>query len=209
MNPVKQALFAFKQNWKESLYLGVAATVFTFFAQIVPFVGAFLISLGLLIFQEIANVRLSSGAWKKDLSHLQNDWISFLITAVVLMPTGILLGSAFGVLESPQERLQSWPMALGLFILGVYFFLILSHGLILQRERHEGIAKSLDTAALASIKNFKTYLAVSFYVSLALVVGSLLKGIGFIVALPFLFYCDYFAFKYVKEKGVFEKKKIE
>ena len=162
MNPVKQALFAFKQNWKESLYLGVAATIFTFFAQVVPFIGAFLISLGLLIFQELANLRLSSEVWKKDLSHLQNDWISFIITAVILMPTGILLGSAFGVLESPQSRFESWPMALGLFILGVYFFLILSHGLILQQERHQGIARTLDVAALASIKNFKTYIFINF-----------------------------------------------
>ena len=207
MNPVKQALFAFKQNWKESLYLGVAATIFTFFAQVVPFIGAFLISLGLLIFQELANLRLSSEVWKKDLSHLQNDWISFIITAVILMPTGILLGSAFGVVESPQSRFESWPMALGLFILGVYFFLILSHGLILQQERHQGIARTLDVAALASIKNFKTYLAASFYIGIALVIGSLLKGVGFVIALPFLFYCDYFVFKVMKDKNAFDKKK--
>ena len=142
-----------------------------------------------------------------DLSHLKTDWISFVIAAVILMPTGILLGSAFGLLESPQSRLQSWPMALGLFILGVYFYLIMSHGLNLQQDRHEGIAKTLDVSAIASIRNFKIYLATSVYVSLALVAGSLLKGIGFIAALPFLFYCSYFVFKQMKEAGSFNRSK--
>ncbi|MDG0814739.1 hypothetical protein [Bdellovibrio svalbardensis] len=205
MNPVKQALIAFKTNWKESLYLGAAATVFIFFSQVVPFIGAFLISLGLLIFQELTNIRLRTGQWKLDLSHFQNDWMSLIITAIILMPTGILLGSAFGLLQSPQEHWRTFPMSLGLFILGIYFFMILSHGFNLQQKLHGGIAKALDATALASIKNFKLYLVASFYTSVALMIGGLLKGVGFVLALPFLFYVGYFVFADMVNKDAFKK----
>lgn len=199
MNPVKQALIAFKNNWKESLYLGVAATLFIFFSQIVPFAGAFLISLGLLIFQELVNLRLQIGKWKLDLTHLRSHWVSLLITAIILMPTGILLGSAFGLLQSPQNNWQSLPTSLGLFIMGIYFYMILSHGFNLQQERGIGIAKALDIAALVSIRNFKVYLIASFYISIALMIGGLLKGAGFVLALPFLFYVDYLIFSDLKD----------
>lgn len=205
MNPVKQALIAFKTNWKESLYLGAAATVFIFFSQIVPFVGALLISLGLLIFQELTNLRLQSGKWKLDLTHFRNDWMSLIITAIVLMPTGILLGSAFGLLQSPQDHWRSLPMSLGLFILGIYFYFILSHGFNLQQNQHSGIAKALDNAALTSIKNFKVYLSASFYVSIALMIGGLLRGAGFVLALPFLFYVGYYVFADLKNSSAFRK----
>ncbi|MGE5085146.1 MAG: hypothetical protein ACM3MG_02530, partial [Bacillota bacterium] len=98
MHPLTQALMIYKENWKESLLLGVAATAFTFFSQIVPTIGALLISVGLLIFQELANLRLQKGHWERDLSHLKKDWVSWIITAIILMPTGILMGSAFGLL---------------------------------------------------------------------------------------------------------------
>ncbi len=205
MNPVKQALIAFKTNWKESLYLGAAATVFIFFSQIVPFIGAFLISIGLLIFQELTNIRLETGKWKMDLTHFRNDWMSLIITAIVLMPTGILLGSAFGILQSPEAHWRSLPTSLSLFILGIYFYMILSHGFNLQQRQRVGIARTLDMSALASVKNFKLYLVASFYVSVALMIGGLLRGAGFVLALPFLFYAGYYVFADMNSRDAFKK----
>lgn len=207
MNPVKQALIAFKTSWKESLYLGATATIFTFFSQSVPYAGALLIALGLLIFQEIVNVSLENHQWQMNLSHLKDHLSSLLITSFILMPTGILLGSAFGLLESPQSRWQSLPMSMGLFMLGIYFYLILSHGFRLQQLKHQNIAKSLDIAALSSLKHLKLYLTASFYISIALLTGSLLHGVGFVLSLPFLFYSDYFVFNSVQAQDGWTIKK--
>lgn len=206
MNPVKQALMLFKSNWKESLYLGAAATVYIFFSQFVPFVGALLISFGLLIFQELTNVRLKTGKWKMDLTHFQHDWISLIITAVILMPTGILLGSAFGLLQDPQDHWRSLPTSLALFILGIYFFMVLSHGFNVQQESQEGIAKALDTSALASVKNLKIYIVASFYLSVGLLIGGLLRGVGFVLVLPVLFYTTYYVFSEMKTRNAFTRK---
>lgn len=196
----------YKENWKESLLLGIAATSFTFFSQIVPMIGALLISVGLLIFQEMANLRLQKGRWERDLTHLKNDWLAWIITAVVLMPTGILMGSAFGLLHSPQELWRTLPMALGLFMLGVFFYFILTHGLNLQLEQPEGIAKTLDKSALASVKNLRLYFPCVFYVSVLLVISAFMRGFGFIVSLPFMFYVSFYLYTEMKNKKAFDKK---
>ena len=196
----------YKENWKESLLLGITATCFTFFSQIVPMIGALLISVGLLIFQEMANMRLQKGRWERDLTHLKNDWVSWIITAVVLMPTGILMGSAFGLLHSPQELWRTIPMALGLFMLGVFFYFILTHGLNLQLEHSEGIAKTLDKSALASVRNLRLYFPCVFYVSVLLIISAFMRGFGFIVALPFMFYVCFYLYAEMKKKNAFDKK---
>ncbi|MBO9665676.1 MAG: hypothetical protein J7501_02550 [Bdellovibrio sp.] len=206
MHPIKQAFMMYKENWKESILLGVAATVFTFFSQIVPTIGALLISVGLLVFQELANMRLQKGRWQRDLTHLQKDWVSWVITAVILMPTGILMGSAFGVLHSPQDWWQTIPASFGLFMLGVFFYLILTHGLNLQLERSEGIAKALDHAALGAVRNLRLYFPTVVWISLALIVASFLRGYGLILALPFMFYSCFYLYIEMKNKKAFEPK---
>ena len=204
MNPIKQALIAYKTNWKQSLYLGVVATLYTFFSQVIPTLGALLITFGLLIFQELANLYLENGSWRMDLSHLKEDGLSFFLTSVIMMPTGILFGSAFGILESPQGQWQNLPFSLLLFILGVYFYFILSHGLRLKQQTSLSFVKAMDVTSLASIKNFRLYFPACFYVSLILMVASLLRGLGFIVALPILFYCSHFVFIRMKQGDCFK-----
>ncbi|WP_413586022.1 hypothetical protein [Bdellovibrio sp. HCB274] len=205
MHSVKQALIMFRQNWKDSLILGVLATLFTFFSQVVPVIGALLIAVGLLIFQELANLRLQKGRWERDFTHLQKEWVAWLITAVILMPTGILMGSAFGIIHSPQPLVQSLPAGFGLMSLGVFFYFILSHGLNLQLETHQGIAKALDRAALSSVKNLGSYLVATLTVALALVIATYLRGYGLILALPLMFFTCFYLYIELKNKKAFDK----
>ncbi|MFM6929885.1 MAG: hypothetical protein ACKOX6_15555 [Bdellovibrio sp.] len=206
MHPLTQALMTFKKNWKESLLLGIAATAFTFFSQIVPMIGALLISVGLLIFQELANIRLQKGRWDRDLTHLKKDWVSWIITAVILMPTGILMGSAFGLLHSPQELWRTIPLALGLFMLGAFFYFILTHGLNLQLERPDGIARTLDKSALAAVKNLRLYFPCVFYVSVLLLFSGFMRGFGFIISLPFMFYVSFYLYSELRKRDAFKAK---
>ncbi|MEK2689611.1 hypothetical protein [Bdellovibrio sp. GT3] len=206
MQSVKQALIMFRTNWKDSLILGVLATLFTFFSQIVPVIGALLISVGLLIFQELANLRLQKGRWERDFTHLQKEWVSWLVTAVILMPTGILMGSAFGIIHSPQPIAQSLPAGFGLMALGVFFYFILTHGLNLQLETHQGIAKSLDRAALSSVRNLGPYVAATLVIAAALVIATYLRGYGLILALPLMFFTCFYLYMQMKKKNAFDKK---
>lgn len=196
----------FRQNWKDSLLLGVLATSFTFFSQIVPTIGALLIAVGLLIFQELANLRLQKGRWERDFTHVQKEWVSWLVIAVILMPTGILMGSAFAVAHSPQPLWQSLPAATGLMALGVIFYFILTHGLNLQLESHEGIAKTLDKTALAAVRNLSSYLPATAIISVLLVVATYLNGYGLILVLPFMFYTCFYLYIEMKNKKAFDKK---
>ncbi|WP_413583175.1 hypothetical protein [Bdellovibrio sp. HCB288] len=206
MQSVKQALIMFRTNWKDSLILGVLATLFTFFSQIVPVIGALLISVGLLIFQELANLRLQKGRWERDFTHLQKEWVSWLVTAVILMPTGILMGSAFGIIHSPQPVAQALPAGFGLMSLGVFFYFILTHGLNLQLETHQGIAKSLDRSALSSVRNLGPYVAATLVIAAALVIATYLRGYGLILALPLMFFTCFYLYMQMKKKNAFDKK---
>ncbi|WP_413559409.1 hypothetical protein [Bdellovibrio sp. HCB209] len=206
MHSVKQAFIMLRQIWKDSLLLGVLATSFTFFSQIVPTIGALLIAVGLLIFQELANLRLQKGRWDRDFTHLQKEWVAWLVTAVILMPTGILMGSAFAVIHSPQPMWQSVPAGFGLMVLGVLFYFILSHGLNLQLETHQSIAKSLDKAALAAMKNLGSYIPATIVISIALVIATFMRGFGLILVLPFMFYTCFYLYIEMKNKKAFDKK---
>ncbi|HWU42066.1 MAG TPA: hypothetical protein VN132_01470 [Bdellovibrio sp.] len=188
MNPVKQALSAFKNNWKESLWLGAAATIYTYFAQLLPMIGALFISLGLLIFQEIVNKWMKTGRWSMDLTHLKNHWVAFVLISIVLMPTGILLGSAFGLLESPQSEWQNIPLSFALFILGIYFYFILAHAFSFSIETTKSVAKAIDSTAIVSMKRYKIYLPTAFFMSLIFMLAGFLRGLGLVIALPLLFF---------------------
>jgi hypothetical protein len=206
MQSLKQAFIMFRGNWKDSLLLGVLATMFTFFSQVVPTIGALLIAVGLLIFQELANLRLQKGRWDRDFTHLQKDWVSWLITAVILMPSGILMGSAFGVIHSPQPLIQALPAGFGLMAIGVFFYFILTHGLNLQLDSHQGIAKALDRSAIASIKNFGSYFPATLVISVLLVIATYMRGYGLILALPFMFFTCFYLYIEMKKKNAFDKK---
>ena len=198
MNPIKQALILFKNNWKESLWLGAAATVYTYFAQLLPMIGALLISIGLLIFQELVNNRLRNGKWSTDLNYLRSHVVCFVIIAVILMPTGILLGSAFGLLEGPHGDWQNFPLSLSLFMLGIYFYFILMHAFSLELETQKGVAKTIDAAALTSIKQYKLFVPASFVLSLIFMAAGLLRGAGFVIALPLLFFTSAYLYQDVR-----------
>ena len=71
------------------------------------------------------------------------------------------------------------------------------------------LAKSIDMAALASVKKFKDYFLVSFYLSVAVLISGLLWGLGFIVALPFVFFATNNIYAYIKDSGALNKKPAE
>lgn len=205
MNSLKQALIQLKEDWLNSLLLGCIATIFVLLVRFVPYVSAFLISLGLLFLQEVSNQYSETRKWPQNFSFLKQHLLSFVVTALILLPTSALLGSAMGLLQSPQNFLQTVPLSLGLLILALYFYLILNHALRLSMESGTSLAKSIDVAALASVKKFKDYFLVSFYLGVAVLIAGLLWGLGFIITLPFVFFATNYIYAHIKSSGVLNK----
>lgn len=206
MNSLKQALIQLKEDWRNSLLLGCIATIFVLLVRFVPYLSAFFISLGLLFLQEISNQYSQTHKWPQQFSFLKQHLLSFVVTALILLPTSALLGSAMGLLQSPQDIFQTIPLSLGLLILALYFYLILNHALRLNMESGTSLAKAIDVVALASMKNFKEYFLVSFYLSLAILISGLLWGAGFIVTLPFVFFATNSIYRHIKKSGALDKK---
>ncbi|AHZ85862.1 hypothetical protein AB1A81_01040 [Bdellovibrio bacteriovorus] len=209
MNSLKQALIQLKADWKNSLFLGCTATLFVLAVRFTPYVSALLISFGLLFLQEVTNRYLTFKAWPRDLTFLKENALTFLITSLILLPTSTLLGSAIGVLESPQDFLHTIPMSWGLLILAVYFYLVLAHALRMTIENGTALAKAVDIAALASLKNFREYFIIAFYMALAVLISGILWGAGFIVTLPVIFYAAHYSFLATKERGLLQEKRTE
>lgn len=205
MNSFKQALNHFKVHWRDSLLLGLVATAFIVCLRPLPYLSAFAISVFLLLFQFVSERLIEHKNWR-DFSSLKNGVASLIIVSVVLFPTNVLVGSALGLLQSPQGFLMTLPVVWGLLILCVYFYLVLSHSLRLRLTENVGIAKAIDIVGAASLKNFQAYFRLSFYLSLMIIVSGLTWGVGFIVTLPLVFFSSHFSYLDLKTAQAFTAK---
>ncbi|WP_295905631.1 hypothetical protein [uncultured Bdellovibrio sp.] len=203
MNSFKQALNHLKSHWQQSLALGAAASVLLLLTRYLPYIGAFFISLILLIFQHATEQWLAGKNWK-DISFLKKALPAFIIVSVILFPTSVLVGSSMGIIQSSQGFFVAVPTAWGLLMIAVYFYLVLSHSLRLRFEDNVGIAKAIDIAGMASLKNFKLYFILSFYLSLLLVLSGFAWNIGLLVILPLLFFSSHFSFIEMKKMGLLQ-----
>lgn len=201
MNSFKQALFQFKNTWKNSLLLGATSASFVIVVHNLPYLSAFLISFGVLIFQTIAQNLIEGKTKAHDLLFLVKGIISYLIISLMLLPTSVLLGSAIGILQSPQDLFTSIPLSLGLIILGLYFYFLFSHSLRYHLEKKENLGKAIDIIGLASLKNFRLYLSLSVYFSILILISGITKGAGLIATLPILFYTNCFSYLEIQKKS--------
>lgn len=190
-------------DWRNSLLLGVIASCYIFFVRFIPYISVYVVSVGLLIIQQITNNFLTNQKWPQNFSFLKNQLAPISITALVLIPTSTLLGSAIGLLESPQSIIHTAPLSFLLLIIAIYFYLILAHSIRLNLEENISLPKAIDIAALASLKNMRVYLIMSFYLGLLILIAGLLYGVGLIVALPLLFFGTHFSYVDLKARNLF------
>lgn len=200
MHSFKQALNQLKVNWQSGLLFGFVAMLFIYLARITPWIGAYTVSLVLLIFQDMARHLLIDKKHVRQLTFEGKDLTSYLIMSLVLLPTAALFGSSLGLLESPQSFLTTIPMALLLMIVASYFFLVLSQALRWQLETRHTIGKAIDVLGLASVKNFKSYLVMSVYVGLLVLASGMTKGAGLIVTLPLIFLINHYFYLEMRER---------
>lgn len=198
MKSFKQALFAMKNLWRETVALGLVATALLLVVRLVPYLSMFALSLVLILFQRTVTTRFDSGRWPTNFLFLKRKWPAYIIVGIVLMPTSILVGSAFGLLQTPQELWMTLPLTCGLFFLGIYFYMILNQAIELHLNSPITLAKSIDVVALRSFRYLKKYSLASFYLGILFGVSSLINGAGFVAALPALFYVTYYLDQEIK-----------
>lgn len=198
MNSFKQALNQLKMNWSHSLLFGFVAMSFIYLARVTPWLGAYIVSLVLLLFQEMSRILLVEQRSLRKFTLEGKELVSYLIVALILLPTSALFGSAIGLLESPQSFLIKLPLSMLLFIVASYFYIILSQALRWHIESRQNLGRAIDSLGVESIKHFRKYLALSFYVGLLVLVSAMTKGVGLIVALPVIFLVNHYLYLEMK-----------
>jgi hypothetical protein len=186
MQSFKQALILTKQYWKESLLIGLCTALVIFALQYILVFGVFLGALALLTLQIYLNDYFLHQQKKFNRAMYRNHIASWLIATILLVPTCILAGSAFGLISSPQALLTTTPIGLSLNIIAIYFYLIITQALIVEIKTSSGYIKALDKVALESLRNLKDYLFICVIVGLFLTAGSFLSAAGVIIATPLL-----------------------
>lgn len=192
MHLFKQALIQYKTHWQESLLIGLFSFMCVLAAPTLPLVGSFFLSLVLLSFQLVIWFRLENKRWPIKSDLFPQAITPLLICSLVMTPTSILIGSAHGLLASPQGILTSWPLSVGLLFIGIYFYFLIAHALLLTRATSLGIAKALDRAALDTMRNFRLFAPLCLIFAVLFLLSQLTVGAGWIFALPLLYYvCSY------------------
>lgn len=188
MHLFKQALIQYKTHWQESLLIGLFSFMCVLAAPTLPLVGSFFLSLVLLSFQLVIWFRLEYKRWPIKSDLFPQSITPLLVCSLVMTPTSILIGSAHGLLASPQGILTAWPMSVGLLFIGIYFYFLIAHALLLTRAANLGIAKALDRAALDTMRNFRVFAPLCLIFAVLFLASQLTMGIGWVIALPLLYY---------------------
>lgn len=203
MNPIKQALILLIQIWKQNLILGVVTSTLFFLSGYMGSYSILFVAPFLLLIQQSYNQALDSKSSFINLAFLKNNMLSIIIVALAFSPTGILLGSAFGLLESPDDRIANILAAEWLLLICCLIYLIVNHGLALHFKGRMGLARSLDVAVQTGYKKIISYIISSFYMSISLLITGLLNGYGILIALPFIFLVCYFHFMEISKMEAF------
>lgn len=187
-----------------TLILGASSTFLTLTSKHIPYINAFLLGLGLLALQTLANTLIITNKWPNRFSPIYRNLAAYTATSLFLLPTYILCGSAVGILQTPQDIVLTLPLASGLFMISVYFYLLISHSLRWHLEGKVSLARAIDLVAGASLRNYRLYFNVSFYFGILMVISVWTWGAGLLFTLPFLFYCDHFLFTDMKQNKLIE-----
>jgi hypothetical protein len=195
MNLFKQALNQYRTHWQESLLIGLFSFVCILAAPSIPLIGPFFLSLVILSFQLVIWFRLSNKRWPIKSDLFPRSLIPLLVCSLVMTPTSILIGSAHGLLQSPQNILTSWPMSVGLLFIAIYFYFLIAHALLITRATELGIAKALDQAALDTLRNFRVFAPQCLIFAVIFLISQATWGAGWILSLPLLYYVGSFSLK--------------
>lgn len=192
MHLFKQALIQYKTQWQESLLVGVFSFLCVLATPKIPLAGSFFLSLVLLSFQLVIWHKLEKGSWPKQGDLFPRMITPLLVCSLVMTPTSILIGSAHGLLASPQSILTSWPLSIGLLFVGTYFYFLIAHALLLTNTTDLGIAKALDRAALETMRGFRVFGPLCLIFAVLFLFSQETYGVGWIVTLPLLYFsCSY------------------
>jgi hypothetical protein len=217
MNLIIQALIAIIHQWKVSLIFGILVSLAIFLLNLCGSYGIMPVSILILIagnvFSRIMTASIASPPLFSyfslvcDFSVYKKSIIGFLIGGLAITPTGVLFGSALGLLHSHQDQLGQTMIAFWLLMLCSFVFLVFSHGVSLNLGNYQGLAKSLDSSVLSIFKQFRLYLTASFFMGLSLVLADFLFGYGWFISVPFIFSVCHFQFIELKKREAFTLRK--
>ncbi|MGZ3774453.1 MAG: hypothetical protein ACXVCY_12940 [Pseudobdellovibrionaceae bacterium] len=200
MNSVKQAFNQIKKDWRTNLLFGFASTIFVIVVHNLPYINAFLLSLGALVFQHLAqNLLIDKNGKSVDFSVIKKNFMSFLIVSLILLPSNVLLGSALGILQSPQDVFTTFFISGGLITIGLFFYFLFSHSLIYHLRTKENLGKSIDITGISTIKNFRFYITLSSCFAILIMLSNITKGALLIITLPLLFYTTLFSYLEIRK----------
>lgn len=191
----KQALIQYKEHWKIAVILGFLSMICVLAAPFVPLAGSFVLSFLLLTLQAVTWFWIDHNKWPQKNDLLPRMIIPLLVCSIVMTPTSILIGSASGLLSSPQGFMTSWPLALGIIFLGLYFYFLIARALLITLSTSLGIAQALDQAALESIKNFRKMSSLVLIFSALVLLSEVTFGMLWIITLPLLFFATSYTVK--------------
>ncbi len=217
MNLIIQALIAIIHQWKVSLIFGIIVSLAILLLNLCGSYGvlpaSFLVLILGNVFGRIITASLPSPSLASylslacNLSFLKKSIRGFLIGGLAVTPTGVLFGSALGLLHSQQDQLEQTMIAFWLLFLCSFVFLIFSHGVSINLESHQGLAKSLDVSVLSIFKQFKLYLITSFFMGISILVADFLLGYGWVISVPFIFSVCHFQFIELTKREAFKIRK--
>lgn len=207
MNPIKQALKNLIQNWQCHFIFGVVVSLIVFICGQFGNVSFLIVTIVLILSQQLVAQATEGKSFRQHqamkLKIETKSLIGICIVALAFSPTGILLGSAMGIVQDNQTKIQNYLVALWLFWLCCLVFLVVNHGVRLHLSTNQSLARSLDRVVITFLKNLKSYFQASLFLSGLVFLTALVNGWLLFAALPMVFLVCHFQFNELNEKQAF------
>lgn len=190
MKWIKQSfIFAFRQP-RESLILAIIGLATLYLSSWIPLAGIAICSI-VFIF---TLVFLTNHMNSLPLFKVKNP-SSLLLTAVLLIPTNIMMGSVIGLLQGADQLLLTLAIVTVFSVFCALSYLTLAHtvGFIVLEGMH--LQKAMDAALKGFAQHRLHLLMVSCLSAIILIAAAVPRGWGFIIAIPIHFYLYYFSFR--------------
>ena len=192
---LKQALILFKSETRYSLLLGAITLMGALFSNHFSFAGAFL--LNVIIFASALQVWYWQTRKQRapSFEFFRHHAGTIFLLSLLTFPTGILLGTAAGLLQQTDQLMTALPQAFFLIFVCLMLYWSTAQSLIFKVKNLESISKSLDHALKYISKNLLQTCGLLMIVAIVSIPAFYFMGLGLILMAPIFYYLIYYSTK--------------
>lgn len=195
MKWIQQSVALFKAQPRQSLYIAIFALGILLLSSLVPFVGVWFASIGLIYLQAYLFLKMTGS--KIEFYELKKipGAKSLLWLSLVMIPTNMMMGTLIGLIEGSDAPLSAISLIIVFSMVCSYIYILIFHAVGFIVLKGLTFRWAFDAAIKGMKKNKKPLLVLGLFLIVILALATLPMGAGLVLGFPIAFYSYYYSFR--------------